>query len=62
MEQDWNIHKQKDVKETGADKTIVTHNLDTGEDEPLKQNETGETLYDFGLGGDGGSADMGGAA
>lgn len=42
-------------------KAKVTHNLDTGEDEPLKDPED-ESLMDFGSGSGGGSAGDGGAS
>lgn len=43
-------------------KATVTHNLDTGEDEPLQPETDDEELMDFAPGSDGGSAGDGSAA
>ena len=45
----------------GNSKATVTHNLDTGEDEPLEDLEDKNTM-DFGSGSGGGGAGDGGAA
>jgi hypothetical protein len=46
---------------TQSTKAKVTHNLDTGEDEPL-QDLDDENIMDFGSGSGGGSAGDGGAS
>ncbi len=47
-----------------TDKASVTHNLDTGEIEPLRKptDDDGVDDMEFGIGSDGGSAGDGGAA
>ena len=66
------IMKEQEQQQTAATtgggtdatpKTGVTHNLDTGRDEPLGQSDgDDEELMDFGSGSGGGSAGDGGAA
>ncbi len=45
-----------------ARKATVTHNLDTGKDEPLNTEKDEEDVMDFASGSDGGSAGDGSAA
>lgn len=45
-----------------AQKATVTHNLDTGRDEPLKTDEEDEDVMDFASGSDGGGAGDGSGA
>jgi hypothetical protein len=52
--------RQRVNPETG-EKKGVTHNLDTGEDEPLPDLDD-ENMMDFGSGSGGGSAGDGGAS
>jgi len=52
--------RQKVTPQTGQQKG-VTHNLDTGEDEPLADLDD-ENIMDFGSGSGGGSAGDGGGA
>ena len=56
QENDWTEKSDSDTS-----KAQVTHNLDTGEDEPLTDLED-KNIMDFGSGSGGGSAGDGGAA
>ena len=53
--------EHEEQRNTESNKAKVTHNLDTGEDEPLTDLDD-KNIMDFGSGSGGGSAGDGGAA